>query len=55
MRTSRLVTSPTRPNQHRAVINDAAFSLVEEAAEYNSACVNTLRRSLDGNYSSAPE
>jgi hypothetical protein len=24
---------------------------VGEAAEYNSACVNTLRRSLSGNYS----
>ena len=27
--------------------------MVGEAAEYNSACVNTLRRSLDGNYSPA--
>jgi hypothetical protein len=34
--------------QHQAVINDAAFSFVEEAAKYNSACVNTLRRSLGG-------
>lgn len=27
--------------------------LVGEAAEYNSACANTLRRSLSGNYSPA--
>lgn len=27
--------------------------MVGEAAEYNSACANTLRRSLDGNYSPA--
>jgi hypothetical protein len=38
-----------RPKQHQAVISDAAFStMVGMAAEYNSACVNTLRRSLDG-------
>ena len=41
-----VITPPRRPNQHQAVINDAAFSTyVGEAAEYNSACVNTLRRS----------
>jgi len=35
-------------NKHRAVTSDAFSTLVGEAAKYNSACVNTLRRSLDG-------
>lgn len=35
--------------RHQAVIRDVAFSIrVGMAAEYKSACVNTLRRSLDG-------
>jgi len=38
-----------RPTLRQAVTHDAAFSTyVGVAAEYNSACVNTLRRSLDG-------
>ena len=35
---------------HQAVKSDAPSrpSMVGDAAEYNNACVNTLRRSLDG-------
>ena len=40
---------PVRPTMRQAVTYDAAFSIsVGVAAKYNSACVNTLRRSQDG-------
>ena len=38
-----LVTPHKRPYKHQVVINDVAFSIFGRgAAEYNSACVNTL-------------
>lgn len=44
---------PSHAAKHRPEMMLPSRSMVGVAAEYNSACVNTLRRSCDGNYTPA--
>ena len=43
-----VVTPSIAVTKHLTVKNDAFSTSVGEVTKYNSACVNTLRRSLDG-------